>query len=273
MDVFAQLSDFRQAAYECLCRAKDATFELMDAVLLTRNAYSLADLSMCPVFRRKWSSIYEAIQDTRPQRNKLMQLYIEQIPKQGRIILAGDYTAWSRPEADTLKERTYEHYAQGGFSGRPVTVGYGYSTICWVPEMDGSWSLPLRLERITGWENPIDKSVWQLRQVCRYLPSRPLTFWDIEYGCAAFVIKTANINNVRLAYSPGLQQGSYLQLRMKQRPEKIKKVLLKYREIAKHKYRGGNTNDHANLPNGVPTTFFIQVMPKNLFLTLMKYWY
>jgi hypothetical protein len=62
--------------------------------------------------------------------------------------------------------------------------------------------------------------------------------------------------NVRLAYSPGLQQGSYLQLRMKQRPEKIKKVLLKYREIAKHKYRGGNTNDHANLPNGVPTTFF-----------------
>lgn len=62
--------------------------------------------------------------------------------------------------------------------------------------------------------------------------------------------------NVRLAYSPGLQQGSYLQLRIKQRPENIKKVLLKYREIAKHKYRGGNTNDHANLPNGVPTTFF-----------------
>jgi hypothetical protein len=68
MDVFAQLSDFRQAAYECLCRAKDATFELMDAVLLTRNAYSLADLSLSPVFRRKWSSLYEAIQDSRPYR-------------------------------------------------------------------------------------------------------------------------------------------------------------------------------------------------------------
>jgi hypothetical protein len=52
MDVFAQLREFRQAAYECLCRAKDATFELMDAILLTRNAYSLGDLSMCPVFRR-----------------------------------------------------------------------------------------------------------------------------------------------------------------------------------------------------------------------------
>jgi len=63
--------EFRQAAYECLSRAKDATFELMDAILLTRNAYSLGDLSICPVFRRQWPNIYEAIQDTRPQRHKL----------------------------------------------------------------------------------------------------------------------------------------------------------------------------------------------------------
>jgi hypothetical protein len=42
--------------------------------LLTRNVYSLADLSLSPVFRRKWPSIYvcvayrrEALQDSRPQ--------------------------------------------------------------------------------------------------------------------------------------------------------------------------------------------------------------
>ena len=51
MDVFTQLKEFRQTAYQCLYRAKDATFEMTDAILLTRNAYSLADLSMCPVFR------------------------------------------------------------------------------------------------------------------------------------------------------------------------------------------------------------------------------
>ena len=127
-----------------------------------------------------------------------MRLYIEQIPKQGRIILAGDHTAWSRPDAKTLKERTYEHYTQGGFGGRPVTLGYGYSTIAWVPETQGSWALPLRNERITSWENPIDKAVWQLGQVCQKLPSRPLTLWDIEYGCAPFVIKTAGINADKL---------------------------------------------------------------------------
>ncbi|WP_242027309.1 transposase [Sphaerospermopsis sp. FACHB-1094] len=175
MDVFTQLMEFRQAAYDCLCRAKDATFEMTDAILLTRNAYSLADLSLSPVFRRKWSSIYETTQDTRPQRNKLMKLYNQKIPKQGRIILGGDHTAWSRPDAPTLKERTYEHYAQGGKGGHPVTPGYGYSTIAWIPETEGSWALPLRHERITSWENPIDKAVWQLKQVCQELPSRPIT--------------------------------------------------------------------------------------------------
>ncbi|MFH7024186.1 MAG: NF041680 family putative transposase [Heteroscytonema crispum UTEX LB 1556] len=198
MDVFAQLREFRQAAYECLCRAKDATFELMDAILLTRNAYSLADLSICPVFRRQWPSIYEAMQDTRPQRNKLMRLYIKNIRKQERIILAGDHTAWSRPDAPTLRERTYEHYTTGGRGGRPITPGYGYSTIAWIPETEGSWALPLRHERITSWENPIDKAVRQLKLVCQHLQARPITLWDIEYGCAPFVTKTADIDADKL---------------------------------------------------------------------------
>ncbi len=149
MDVFAQLKGFRQDAYDYLGKAHDATFELMDAVMLTRNAYCLADFSLCPVFRRKWSSIYEALQDCRPQRQKLMQLYIKQMPTQEQIILAGDHTAWSRPEAVTLQERTSEHYTAGGGGNRPITEGQGYSTIAWIPEAQGSWALPLRHERIT----------------------------------------------------------------------------------------------------------------------------
>lgn len=192
MDVFAQLKGFRQDAYERLGKAHDATFELMDAVMLTRNAYCLADFSLCPVFRRKWSSSYEALQDCRPQRQKLMQLYIKQMPDVEQIILAGDHTAWSRPEATTLQERTVEHYTTGG-GNLPITKGQGYSTIAWIPEAQGSWALPLRHERITSWESPIDKAVWQLSQVCQHLPKRPISLWDSEYGCAPFILKTAQI--------------------------------------------------------------------------------
>lgn len=37
------------------------------------------------------------------------------------------------------------------------------------------------------------KGVWQLKQVCRYLSTRPLSVWDSEYGCASFVLKSAEI--------------------------------------------------------------------------------
>ena len=189
----AKLQEFRQAAYNYLGKVNDATFELTDAILLTRNAYSLADLSLSPVFRRKWLSIYEALQDTRLQRQKLMQLYIKQMPTVGRPLLAGDHTAWSRPDAYTLQERTIEHTSTAVPGNRPITIGQGYSTIAWVPEDSGSWALPLRHERITSWESAIEKATWQLQQVCEHLPTRPISVWDSEYGCAPFILKTANI--------------------------------------------------------------------------------
>jgi hypothetical protein len=63
--------------------------------------------------------------------------------------------------------------------------------------------------------------------------------------------------DIHIAYSPGfLQGGSFFQLRLKQSPEQIKQLLSQYKSVARHQYKGGSTNDHANLPNGVPTTFF-----------------
>jgi len=98
-----RLKEFRQSTYQAIGNAKDAVFELMDAVLLTRSVSSFAELSLSPIFRRQWSSIYEAISDSRPQKNQLRKLYIQQIPQDSgkRILLAGDHTDWSRPEAVT----------------------------------------------------------------------------------------------------------------------------------------------------------------------------
>ena len=48
-----------------------------------------------------------------------MQLYIKQTPTQGRLLLAGDHTAWSRSDAVTLQERTIELY-----KARPIENRY-----------------------------------------------------------------------------------------------------------------------------------------------------
>lgn len=193
MTTVDQLKQFRQGVYTILGNAKDALFDLMDAVLVTRSVYSFVELSVSPVFRRRWSSIYEALEDGNPPREELMRLYTEQIPQTEQIVLAGDHTAWSRLEAVTLKERTYEHQAQPMSGAKPVTVGQGYSTIACIPETEGSWALPLLHERITSFESPIEKAAAQLRLVCQNLPTRPLSLWDAEYGCASFVKQTSNI--------------------------------------------------------------------------------
>lgn len=188
----SQLTEFRTSAYNCLGFAKDATFELSDAILTTRNAHCLADFSVSPFFRRQWSSVYECLQDCRPNPNKLMELYLQQIPgDETEYITVGiDHTSSPRPYSPTLQERGYHH--QPSATGK-VTIGQGYSTIAWIPEEKGSWALPLRHERITSWETPISKAAWQLRQVTKRLNKPVLALLDSEYGNASWVNQTVDI--------------------------------------------------------------------------------
>lgn len=207
MSHFAKLREFRHKVYALMRNGRDALFDLMDAVLVSRSVCSFAELSVSPVCRRQWSSLYEALQDSEPPRAKLMELYVEHIVPDQQMVIAGDHTAWSRLQAETLKERTYEHQANPMSGAKSITVGHGYSTIAWIPEEQGSWALPLLHERITSAETPIEKAATQLRIVCQKLTVRPLSLWDAEYGCAPFLQKTADIACDKLN-SIAFQSGS-----------------------------------------------------------------
>ena len=193
MQSFTDLKEFRKRPYCLLGNGKDCLFDLMDAVITSRNIPSFAELSLSPVFRRQWPSLYKVLEGSEPPRETLMKLYIEHLPKSERLIIAGDHTAWPRLWAKTLKERTYEHQPQMSPGSKPVTVGQGYSSLVGVPERAGSWALPLLHERITSFESPLTKAAAQLKQVCDALDHRPLSLWDSEYGCARFVHLTADI--------------------------------------------------------------------------------
>jgi len=121
MNSLEKIEKFRKQTYQILGNARDALFDLMDAVLTTRQIISFVELSLSPVFRRKWSSIYEALQDGQPPRKGLMQEYVKHIPDSEDIVLAGDHTAWSRPYAKTLQDRTYEHRPAAIVGGKPMT--------------------------------------------------------------------------------------------------------------------------------------------------------
>lgn len=188
-----KLTAFRQTVYRQLGPARDALFELGDAVLLSPRVNSFAELSLCPTFRRRWPSVYEALQDSRPERSQLLATYIAHLPLNQRLILMGDHTAGPRPTAYTLRERTVEHQPTPIPGAKPITLGQGYSTIAWVPQAQGSWALPLLHERIASHDKPVSKAAQQLKQVCEHIPERGLALFDAEYGCAPFVQQIADV--------------------------------------------------------------------------------
>jgi len=190
-----KLIAFRQAVYTDLGPARDALFELADAVLLMPHAQSLAELSESLIFRRRWPSVYEALQDSRLCTGALLRHYVGHVQPtwHGRVVLMGDHTAWSRVYARTLRDRTVEHQPNTIPGARPITVGQGYSTLAWVPEVHGSWALPLLHERIPSTSTPIQRLAQQLEQAIPQLAGRSLVLCDAEYGNAVFVKQTTHV--------------------------------------------------------------------------------
>lgn len=125
MNSLDQLKQFRQCVYALLGNSRDALFDLMDATIVSRSVSSFAELSLSAVFRRRWPSVYEAIADSCPPSTQLLKLYAQQLPQHQPLVFAGDHTAWARPHAVTLKDRTYEHQAQPLSGIKPITVGQG----------------------------------------------------------------------------------------------------------------------------------------------------
>ena len=188
--IFQQLQQFRQTIYKCLGKGKDATFELMDAVLTSPSIPSFVSLSQSPIFRRKWSSIYAALHKSKINQSKLRTHLVNQIAIESQPILGGDSSLWLRPEAKTLKDRGFHHHSSQG-----IGVGHNYSTLAWIPEEPGSWALPLRHERITSFETALTKASFQLKQVCRQMKVkvRPLGVYDRHYGNSSFLKQTKDI--------------------------------------------------------------------------------
>jgi hypothetical protein len=87
--IFDKLKQFRESAYTLLGLGKDAIVDLMDAVLTSPQVNSFVELSLSPVFRRAWPGVYSGLRSSRPQRDQLMKLCLEQIPTEPRPLLAG----------------------------------------------------------------------------------------------------------------------------------------------------------------------------------------
>ena len=101
--------DFRHGMYHCFGHAKDALFNLVDALSREAAARSFPELSLSPFFERGWASLYEALEDGQIDAERLRQLFVDfaPLPPAGEIVfLGGDTSNLYRPEAETAEDRT-----------------------------------------------------------------------------------------------------------------------------------------------------------------------
>src|SRR5437868_14069734 len=102
--LLARLRSFRQELYEALGLRQDSLFELMDAVLTAPERRTLVRLSLCPCFRRGWSSTCDALADGSLDVQAVRALFQAQVPQPApgeRPVWAVDGTHWPRPAAIT----------------------------------------------------------------------------------------------------------------------------------------------------------------------------
>ena len=69
------LKEIRHQVYQCCQQSQDAFFELTDALSSEVCARSLPELSLSPFFRRKWASVYEALEDGKIDEQRWMSIW------------------------------------------------------------------------------------------------------------------------------------------------------------------------------------------------------
>ena len=85
------LQEFRHGMYHCFGNAKDALFNLVDALCSEAGASSFPELSFSPFFERSWASLYEALEDGQIDAERLRHLFVDfaPLPQAGSIVFLG----------------------------------------------------------------------------------------------------------------------------------------------------------------------------------------
>jgi DDE superfamily endonuclease len=114
----ARLGSFRTELHACFTRRADALFELGDALLCAPAVPSLPHLSLEPVCRRGWGSVYAALARGRIDTERLQDLLASHLPDADPPVFAVDVTTWPRCDAECSPGQCCSWPVRGGLKLR-----------------------------------------------------------------------------------------------------------------------------------------------------------
>jgi len=193
------LQDFRHGMYTCFGLAKDALFNLVDALCSEAAASSFPELSFSPFFERSWASLYEALEDGQIDAQRLRQLFVDfaPLPEAGEIVFVGvDTSNLYRPEAETAEDRTLVPIANLPKNTHAASPGWVFSHVVLLPKQAGQATFMLDTARVASNELATQVAARQLRAVVALLLARglhPIIVGDRWYACAPFLTRLADV--------------------------------------------------------------------------------
>lgn len=162
-----KLIEFRQQVYDNgLEQARDAQFELIDAILTSDQVRSFAELSLSPLHRRNWSSAYAAIKNGQQDSDYLTLLFIHHLPREAVQVFALDASKWVHADARTLAGLVLGPTT----NKRNIQPVHVYSMLAYIPQADSSWALSISTERLQPDDTEVQLGIRQVEQLCDDTP-------------------------------------------------------------------------------------------------------
>lgn len=174
------LIEFRQAVYQSgLTKGRDALFELMDAMIEREHVDCAAEISLSPFFRRKWSSLYKAVEEGAVDTKFLSRLFVRQVGQTGVQVYPLDSTMWAHPAARTLEGMVYGPSPTKALKRHSIVQGHEYSLLGWTTTPRQSWTPTLTIERVEPTSSSIEVGVRQVQGLCQQRQAEGVTALDV----------------------------------------------------------------------------------------------
>lgn len=206
------ISEFREAVYQKVIWRPAAIVDLMDALTIAGHVHSPVALSESPLFRRKFSSVYDALvhgdlgDELKNLFNNSQDRDWETIA--GYEVHAIDATPHERRSAETLADRG----ALKAQQKEPVRYGHKYSWLVRLVQRGTSWVAPEDMERIGTATTDTKVAAQQVKDLAGRNQRPKVITADSRYRDQHFLGAFATLENtfalVRLQNNQKLSQES-----------------------------------------------------------------
>lgn len=167
------LRTFRTTLHACFTQRRDALFELTDALLTGSPAPSPVHLSLEPVHRRSWGSLYAALARGGIAVAALQALIARTAPPATNVppVYAVDVSVWPRCDAEASAGRGFYYHPSRHSAGQPIVAGWAYQWVAQLSFIRDSWTAPVHVRRVHPTENAHTVAAEQIRALLPTLPA------------------------------------------------------------------------------------------------------